>query len=57
MEAKRAGLSDARIAGLCSRGEKEIRALRNEWDIHASYHFVDTCAGEFEAERPYLYST
>jgi len=57
MEAKRAGLSDARVAGLCSRGEEEIRALRNEWGIHTSYHFVDTCAGEFEAETPYLYST
>jgi carbamoyl-phosphate synthase large subunit len=57
MEAKRAGLSDRRIARLRGLREEEVAALRNEEHVSAVYHFVDTCAGEFEAQTPYYYST
>jgi carbamoyl-phosphate synthase large subunit len=58
MEAKRMGLSDKRI-GFLRGGLKpaEIFAERQKHDIHAVYHFVDTCSGEFEARTPYFYST
>ena len=36
---------------------REIEKKRQAEGIHAVYHFVDTCAGEFEAETPYFYST
>ncbi len=60
---KRAGLSDRRIAYLLSAGHAEqvgasaVRALREETGLRASFHFVDTCSGEFEAGTPYFYST
>jgi carbamoyl-phosphate synthase large subunit len=63
LEAKRAGLSDERIAGLIRRrGKKDcdsaaIAGFREALGIHAGYHFVDTCSGEFEAATPYFYST
>lgn len=66
LEAKRSGLSDRRIAALIS-GEKigpqvdalvnRIRSVRDDMGIHAGYHFVDTCSGEFQASTPYFYST
>ena len=31
-------------------------AKRNEWNIHPTYKYVDTCAAEFEAHTPYYYS-
>jgi len=34
-----------------------IAAAREGAGIVASYHFVDTCAGEFEADTPYFYSS
>ena len=37
--------------------EHDIRALRHEWDVLPTYHQVDTCAAEFEAFTPYLYSS
>jgi carbamoyl-phosphate synthase large subunit len=57
LEAKRIGLTDKRIAGLTGTSAKTIRKLRNDADMKPSYHFVDTCAGEFTAETPYFYST
>jgi len=60
MEAKRAGLADKRIAvlrGMKANDEKNIEALRHKFNIHAVYHFVDTCSGEFEARTPYFYGT
>ncbi len=63
LEAKRAGLSDIRIAELVGRktgaqiGAEEIAAFRSSMGIQAGYHFVDTCSGEFEASTPYFYST
>ena len=37
--------------------EPEIRRRRHELGILPTYHQVDTCAAEFEAYTPYLYSS
>ena len=34
-----------------------LRQLRKDLGIVAGYYRVDTCAAEFEAHTPYLYST
>ncbi len=54
---KRLGFSDAQLARL--RGESEAKARERRWElgIHPVYNMVDTCAGEFPAQTPYLYST
>ena len=57
LEAKRCGVSDKRIAKLNGKSEEEIKALRDKEEIHAAVHFVDTCAGEFDALTPYCYTT
>lgn len=57
LEAKRYGLSDKRIAELQKSDTVDIQAFRDKEGISASYHFVDTCAGEFTADTPYFYST
>ncbi|NMC61852.1 MAG: carbamoyl-phosphate synthase large subunit, partial [SAR324 cluster bacterium] len=54
---KRDGFSDKRIADLLKCGESDIERLRNEFGVKASFRAVDTCAGEFESETPYLYSS
>ncbi len=55
-QAKRDGLSDRRVAALCRLGEAEIRKLRHNFGVRPVYKRIDTCAGEFEAHTPYLYS-
>jgi len=55
--AKQLGFADRRIATLTGRAELEIRALRARHGITATFKTVDTCAAEFEAHTPYLYST
>ena len=44
------------IGSLTGKTEREIKELRNEYNIHASYKMVDTCAAEFDAATPYYYS-
>ncbi|HJO22868.1 MAG: carbamoyl-phosphate synthase large subunit [Myxococcota bacterium] len=56
-EAKRAGFSDLRLAALWGVSEAEVRGLRREVGVRPVYKRVDTCAAEFEAHTPYLYST
>jgi carbamoyl-phosphate synthase large subunit len=56
-ELKRMGMSDRRIAALTGASEDEVRALRKQRGIVPVYKRVDTCAAEFEAMTPYLYST
>lgn len=56
-EAKRLGYSDKTIARLNNLDEDIIRHFRKQSDILPTYKMVDTCAGEFEAEAPYFYST
>jgi carbamoyl-phosphate synthase large subunit len=55
--AKRAGFSDARLAALWGQREDDVRALRWREGVRPVFKRVDTCAAEFEAYTPYLYST
>ncbi len=55
--AKRLGFSDRQIASLIGKNEDEVRALRLSQGTRAVYARVDTCAAEFLALTPYLYST
>jgi carbamoyl-phosphate synthase large subunit len=57
LPAKQAGFSDCRLAQLWGLSEEEVRALRREAQVRPVYKRVDTCAAEFEAHTPYLYST
>ncbi len=54
--AKQGGVADRAVARLRATTETEVRAWRREWSIQPHYSQVDTCAGEFAAETPYLYS-
>ncbi|MBI4714448.1 MAG: carbamoyl-phosphate synthase large subunit [Nitrospirae bacterium] len=56
-QAKEMGFSDRRIAQLTGRTEGEIRGIREGSGIYPVYKRVDTCAAEFKAHTPYLYST
>ncbi len=56
LEAKRIEFPDCVIGKLSGKTEKEIKNLRNEYNIHAAFKMVDTCAAEFEASTPYYYS-
>tara|TARA_B100001123_G_scaffold448647_1_gene610662 strand:- start:725 stop:3919 length:3195 start_codon:yes stop_codon:yes gene_type:complete len=55
--AKKNGFSDSVISDLLNKKEEEIRDFRIANGIVPSYKMVDTCAAEFEAHTPYLYST
>jgi carbamoyl-phosphate synthase large subunit len=54
---KRLGFSDRQIASLTGRHEDQVRAERIAQGTRAVYARVDTCAAEFVAHTPYLYST
>ena len=54
---KRRGISDRRIAALVGAAEDEVRQARLAVGLAPVYKRVDTCAAEFEAKTPYLYST
>src|SRR6266446_3838111 len=56
-QAKQMGFADRRIAELCGKTETEVRAARLRAGITATFKMVDTCAAEFVAHTPYLYST
>src|SRR5688572_21489404 len=56
-KAKQLGFADRRIAALTGRTELEVRALRQRLGITVTFKTVDTCAAEFVAHTPYLYST
>ena len=55
-EAKRIEFPDTVIASLTGKTADEIKEMRYENGIVASYKMVDTCAAEFEAQTPYYYS-
>ena len=55
-DAKRAGLSDRRIAHLTDAGEAAVRGARRRLGVVPVFKTVDTCAGEFAAHTPYHYS-
>jgi carbamoyl-phosphate synthase large subunit len=55
--AKRHGFSDAQIAGIRGLREDVVREVRHALGIRPVYKTVDTCAAEFAARTPYLYSS
>ena len=54
--AKRYSFPDKVIARYANCSPEDVLAKRNEWKIHPTYKYVDTCAAEFEAHTPYYYS-
>jgi len=56
-EAKRLGFSDAQIAARAKCDVAAVRAARQKHGVKPVYQRVDTCAAEFVAHTPYLYST
>jgi len=54
---KKMGFSDARIGELSGKTEKDIRATRRALGVRPNYRRIDTCAAEFAATTPYLYSS
>jgi carbamoyl-phosphate synthase large subunit len=56
-QAKRWGFADRQIGHLVGSSEGAVRARRTALGITPVYKRVDTCAAEFEAHTPYLYST
>jgi carbamoyl-phosphate synthase large subunit len=57
LEAKQYGFSDKFLGKLWGKNEEEIRQLRLSLGVKPVFKRVDTCAAEFVAYTPYLYST
>ncbi|WP_036321540.1 carbamoyl-phosphate synthase large subunit [Microbispora sp. ATCC PTA-5024] len=55
--AKRHGFSDVQIGEILGVGEARVREARHALGVRPVYNTVDTCAAEFAARTPYLYST
>jgi len=54
---KMLGFTDARLATLSGLDETQVRHARHEAGVTAVFKRIDTCAAEFEAQTPYMYST
>jgi len=54
---KAMGFSDARLATLTGCTETEIAGARRAAGVRPVFKRIDTCAAEFEAKTPYMYST
>jgi carbamoyl-phosphate synthase large subunit len=54
---KKMGFSDRRLAKLTGQSEEAFRATRESAGVTPVFKRVDTCAAEFEAYTPYMYST
>ncbi|HVY88784.1 MAG TPA: carbamoyl-phosphate synthase large subunit [Hyphomonadaceae bacterium] len=54
---KAMGFSDVRLAKLTGSKELEVRAARHKAGVRPVFKRIDTCAAEFAAKTPYLYST
>ena len=54
---KMLGFTDARLAKLTGRDEAQVRRARQRLGVTAVFKRIDTCAAEFEAQTPYMYST
>jgi carbamoyl-phosphate synthase large subunit len=54
---KRLGFGDRLLARIRGETETQARERRHRFDVRPTYHMVDTCAGEFPAATPYLYSS
>ncbi len=56
-QVKGQGFSDKRLGQLVGKSEEEVRAARHKLGVRPVYKRIDTCAAEFAAKTPYLYST
>ena len=54
---KSMGFSDLRLATLSGKTEEQVRDARKKLKVDAVFKRIDTCAAEFEAQTPYMYST
>ncbi|HWD28895.1 MAG TPA: carbamoyl-phosphate synthase large subunit [Rhizomicrobium sp.] len=54
---KQMGFSDARLAALTGKTAKAVHAARLALGVHPVFKRIDTCAAEFAALTPYMYST
>ncbi len=54
---KMLGFTDARLGLLTGRDEDNVRRARLNLGVKAVFKRIDTCAAEFEAQTPYMYST
>ncbi|THD76415.1 carbamoyl-phosphate synthase large subunit [Thalassobius vesicularis] len=54
---KMMGFTDARLGKLTGRTEANVRRARQNLGVNAVFKRIDTCAAEFEAQTPYMYST
>ena len=54
---KAQGFSDARLSRLARQPEADVRAARQALGVRPVFKRIDTCAGEFRADTPYMYST
>ncbi len=53
---KSMGFSDKRLAQLCGGTEKDVRSFRHARGVRPVYKRIDSCAAEFAAKTPYMYS-
>ncbi len=51
------GFTDKRIASILNKKEIEIRKIRYNANVNPVFKTIDTCAAEFDAKTPYMYST
>ena len=54
---KMMGFTDARLGTLTGLTEDQVRTARRAAGVVAVFKRIDTCAAEFEAQTPYMYST
>ena len=54
---KSLGFSDARLAKLAGTSEAEVSRARRALNVRPVFKRIDTCAGEFAAKTPYMYSS
>jgi carbamoyl-phosphate synthase large subunit len=57
LQLKRKGFADRRLAKLLKTTDKAVREKRHALNIRPVYKRVDTCAGEFDTDTAYMYST
>ncbi|KAF9592930.1 hypothetical protein IFM89_019135 [Coptis chinensis] len=57
LEVKKRGFSDKQIAFATKSSEKDVRSKRLSLGVIPAYKRVDTCAAEFDADTPYMYSS
>jgi carbamoyl-phosphate synthase large subunit len=57
IELKAMGFSDKRLGQLVDQSESWVRGYRHALNVRPVYKRIDTCAAEFAARTPYLYST